>query len=143
MLAKPSSHPSRSSPTPRETHWRRVMQAWESSDLSQKEFCRRRDHSLTSFHHWRGELPRRDRIRRRRRPYAARDAVLRPKHPGFSEVRVISGATRSPWPLEIGLSDGKVIRVSSEVDSETLRKVLGVLEHPGQSVEPVEASRRC
>ena len=143
MAKKTTRQPNGLHSTPREAHWRRICEAWEASGLSQAEFCRRRGHSFTSFHHWRGELPRRDRIRRRRKPNAALDAVLHPKHPGFSEVRVISGATRSRWPLEIGLSDGKVIRVSPDVDSETLRKVLGVLEPPGQAVEPVEAGRRC
>ena len=132
-----------SRPTPREAHWRGVLRAWETSGLSQKEFCRRKGHSFTSFHHWRQEIRRRDALRRRQERRGLRHAQNPPPLPDFAPVRVISTPARPPWALEIALADGKAVRVAPEADPETLRKVLAVLEEPDQGVAEAEGSRRC
>ena len=49
--------------------------------------------------------------------------ALRPKHPGFAEVRVIPAGFQS-WPVEIGLPDGTAVRLSRDVDLLTLEMAL-------------------
>ena len=145
-MAKTSIQSNGASPTPREAHWRAVSRDWEKSGLSQAAFCRRRGHSLAAFHHWRGELRRRDQLRRSasHRKRRAQAHASGPGVPGFAEVRVIPTVGSPPWPVEVALPDGKAIRVARDVDPETLRKVLRCLEEAHRTpVTSLEGRRPC
>ena len=143
-MAKISIQGNGASPTPREAHWRAVSQAWEKSGLSQAIFCRRRGHSLSAFHHWRGELRRRDQLRRSAAQRKRHAHASGPGVSGFAEVRVIPAVGSPSWPVEVALPDGKVMRVARDVDSETLRKVIGVLDEAHRTpATSLEGRRPC
>ena len=143
-MAKISNQSNGASPTPRESHWRAVSRAWEKSGLSQAVFCRRRGYSFFAFHHWRGELRRREQLRRAKEPKKPRPMASGSEVPGFAEVRVAPTGGGASWPVEIALPDGRVIRVARNADSETIRKVFGVLEGAGMTaVAQLEEGRTC
>ena len=109
MAKESTSGRNGSGPTPREAHWHGVLRAWETSGLSQKEFCHRKGHSFTSFHHWRQEIRRRDALRRRQERRGLRRAQNPISLPDFAPVRVISSPAQPSWALEIALADGKTV----------------------------------
>jgi hypothetical protein len=121
-MAKKKARRSEVPTTPREAHWRAVSRAWEKSGLTQAEFCRKRGHSFPAFHHWRGEIRRRDLLGQVGGRKKSRQKASPPGNPGFTEVRVVPAFGMPSWPVEIVLSDGKAIRVARDADSETLRK---------------------
>ena len=121
-MAKTRKQPKDTSPADREAHWRAVVSDWEKSDLTQKEFCRQKGHSIWTFLNWRTKLKKADRPQRK-------PAIPKtPKHPGFAEVRVIPTVGRSSWPVEIGLPDGTAVRLSKDVDLLTLEMALRFVE---------------
>ena len=117
-MAKTKTQPKPESPASREAHWRSVYADWEKSGLTQKDFCRRRGHSIWTFMNWRTKLKKADRGRKKPRA---------PKHLGFAEVRVIPSASSS-WPVEIGLPDGPSVRLARNVDPATLEMALRFVE---------------
>lgn len=78
--------------------WRAIIERYESSDLSQADFCRRERLSLTSFCRW------------RRRILAKDDRA------GFVELLPASPPTTAragDWTLEIDLPGGGSLRLRS------------------------------
>jgi hypothetical protein len=126
----------------RERVWRRAVQDWQKSGLSQSQFCRANDLSVHTFRWWRTELARRDRATSgaasggngrpsrsakpaRSKAQAKRTATQR----AFVPVRLVpSKAGPEVPPIEILLSGGRTIRLKPGFDGETLRKAVEVLE---------------
>ncbi len=78
--------------------WRAIIERYESSDLSQADFCRRERISLSSFCRW-------------RRRFLAEDDQA-----GFVELLPASPRTASSagdWTLEIDLPGGGSLRLRS------------------------------
>jgi transposase len=96
----------------KERQWRRWIGEWQTSGLSVRAFCQRRDLIVASFYAWRRVLQRR----------AAEKAV-------FVPVQVVADAVSTPiGPLEVVLTDGRTVRVAPGFDAATLRQFLAVLE---------------
>lgn len=90
-----------------ESDWKQVFADWERSGLSQAEYCRQRQLSVTKFGYWRRRLSRKDE-----------------SSGTFIEL---SGRTRGER-LELELANGVVIRVPRGFERETLRKLLSVVQ---------------
>jgi len=96
----------------KEQHWRRLIQLWNNSGLTVREFCARHHITRPSFYAWRRELQQRD---------AA----------GFVQVQVetndqLARVTSIPT-IEVVLASGQSIRVTPGFDPGTLRQLLAVL----------------
>jgi len=118
----------------RELYWAAILADFRRSDLTQDEFCRRRQISIHSFRHW---------LYRRRpdipiTPATPPVPVPAPSSPPqFLPVRIrpeplLTPATSqhggSAATLELVLADERRIRVPSGFDPATLRQLLDTLE---------------
>jgi hypothetical protein len=122
----------------RELYWAAILADFRRSGLTQDEFCRRRQISLSSFRH---------RLYRRRPdlptiPAASHTTTAVPvpapsSTPRFLPVRIRPEPLPTPVPsqdgraaatLELVLADHRRIRVPSGFDPATLRQLLDTLE---------------
>src|ERR1700693_1654667 len=95
----------------KEQHWRRLIELWQSSDLTVQDFCACHQLTPASFYAWRRELQQRD---------AANT---------FVPVRVLADDQPAyGTPIEISLAGGRYVRVTPGFDPATLRQLLQVLE---------------
>src|SRR5262245_20398624 len=98
-----------------EQRWRRRISQWRASGLSVRAFCARHGLPIASFYNWRRVLERR----------AAED-------PAFVPVQVVADTTPAQASaLEVVLVSGCTVRVAPGFDTETLRRLLAVLEGEG------------
>lgn len=98
----------------KEEYWRLVVEEFEKSGLTVRQFCRREKLREPSFYAWRRELRRRDGDQRA-------DGIA-PVAPALVEVM-----TRSPTPaqaIEIETPAGFTIRLGEQVDRELMTSVL-------------------
>jgi hypothetical protein len=97
--------------------WRALVAAWQSSGLSQSEFCRRRGVALKAFGRW-------------KRRYAGLDAGERKDGSGassrFIEVRGASVPPGGSRAYRLGLPNGVTVEVGSGFDSGELSSLLSV-----------------
>jgi hypothetical protein len=136
----------------RERQWQAVVEQWQQSGQSVRDFCRAQRLKESAFYFWKRELARRHpqagpRGRSDRRQPASqtskRAGVVMPMHalspavpgrlqgnrPRFLPVRLVPpAAEENRGGLEIALAGGHVIRVQPGVDRQTLADVLAVLE---------------
>lgn len=103
----------------KENFWRNVLEKQRRSGLSIRAFCARQGLSEPSFHAWRRTLAERDR---------QSASVASKPTPAFVPVRIALPTTESTIELVVGV--GRVIRVSSGFDADTLRNLIAVLEAP-------------
>lgn len=111
-----------------ESVWRERIEEWQQSGQRQKEFCRGRGISVSSFSRWKCELL-------GRQVDGSCDSVaVSPSEPA-SGLGGESGLpfAEVPWPssrntdLELVLPSGWSIRLGSRFEAETLQRLLGVL----------------
>jgi transposase len=105
----------------RESYWRQVIARWKRSGLSVRAFCRTVDLNPVTFYWWRRELKRRDQA---------------PPTPLFLPVRVLperEQAEPSASGIEVVLANGRLVRVGAGFDSQTLARVVALLEEGGRS----------
>lgn len=124
----------------KEQMWRRLIADWTTSELSIREFCRRRELSESSFNAWRRELRRRDAEvhaqERVARPASSRNFELgqrgrsetRSTLPLIVPVEVEHDRATTPTALEVVLPDGHTIRVRPGYDRATFAWMLAALE---------------
>jgi transposase-like protein len=95
----------------KERQWRQWIARWRSSGLSIAAFCAQHDLSTANFYAWRSTLQRRDQ-----------------QHPPFVAVHLHDEPDPTTTsPLEVVLTDGRVVRVAVGFDATTLRQLLAVL----------------
>lgn len=95
-------------------YWRRVLKEWSSSGLSQRGFCEDRGISLSSFCYW-----------RRRLRVEGEEVSPSP----FIPVEVRGGTMLpQPTPFEVRLRNGIRIRVPADFESDSLLRLIGLLE---------------
>ncbi len=112
----------------REAYWRKVLDEWSRSGLTQAAFCRKRAIPVWSFRWWKRELPRRRpvtaTVKGQRKQVSSKQRSEHPSQPAFLPVRIAPASVL----LEIVLINGRVIRVPSGCDLEAIGKLASVLE---------------
>ena len=98
----------------KESVWRRRLSQHAESGESVRSWCRKHDVTETAFYWWRRELARRD--------AETETTAFVPVH--VTEDRLDRGDS----PIEIELADGRRVRITGQVNRETLADVLDVLE---------------
>lgn len=96
--------------------WQLVLETYQASGLSVRQFCKQEGLSQPSFYAWRKRL----------RPTGAPEAVpsSAARSSEFIEVTMPSDV---PCALELALSSGHVLRIHRGADSQTLTYVLSAL----------------
>lgn len=112
----------------REAHWRRIMAKQRRSGLTHTEFCGRESISVHSYFWWKRELGVRAKKRGRSVPQVRQQGE---KKPATSLVPVTIKQAAIPaasdW-FEVLLSSGRVLRVRSGFDAESLKRLVAILE---------------
>ena len=109
--------------TARARQMRRVLARWERSGLTLREFGQRQKIPPSTLSWWRQVFRRAGEHRSgapARRP--PRNAVV------FTEVPCVAPSPKVPAILEIVLRSGHVLRVPAGADTDTLQRVLGILQ---------------
>ena len=99
---------------------RRVLARWQRSGLTLREFGEKRGISLSTLSWWRRVF--RHAGDEEGNGAAAENAVV------FTEVPPPANVPRTPAVLEIVLHSGHVVRVPAGADTDTLQRVLQVLQ---------------
>ena len=100
--------------------WQMVIETWQSSGLSVRNFCKQEGLSEPAFYSWRRKLTKAD-VPKKDEPKAANSSA-------FIKVSMPKDNRAS---LELVLSSGNVLRISSNADSQTLTNVLSALCEAG------------
>lgn len=110
-----------------EDRWRGILDAASHSGLTQSEFCRRGGISLARYFWW-------------KRKIAPRDGMVQAKRarrstPVFLPVRVVASDSlacdrKSGDALEVILGRGRRVVVHPGFDTETLQRLIEMLEQP-------------
>ncbi len=126
----------------RQSYWEEVVRRWSESGQSVRGFCRGEGLRESAFYCWRRELARRSQragaVNGARPPArlvmpAARSlkqaSLQRSSAPPFLPVRVVEDSVaEATCGVEIILAHGRIVRVRSRFDRQTLADVLAVLE---------------
>jgi len=102
----------------KERRWQKTIREAAQSDLSIREFCRRRKLNVSQFYWWRLRLKtRQSRI------------MGKPGGDGRASFALVSGESgTTDAGIELLLGEGRRLRISRGVNEETLRAVLAALE---------------
>jgi len=105
--------------------WRRHLQAWRKTALSQAEYCRRQDLSVAALGWWKRRLSGSAGSGRKRVKVTAPSAKqpCRRHAAGFLEVTL----PENPGPLELMLPSGRTLRFDAAIRRESLTTILSVL----------------
>jgi len=108
------------SDTDQQQFWQMVLDTFKSSGLSIRQFCKQEGLSEPSFYSWRKRLTQVD------ESDAVKEEVSQPDP--FIKVSL---PTEKHGGLELVLSSGHTLRISSPADSQTLTTVLSALCEAG------------
>ena len=100
--------------------WQMAIETWQSSGLSVRQFCKQEGLSEPSFYTWRKRLTKSDE--------PEQDKQKDVDSSGFIKVSMPS---EKSCGLELILSSGNILRISSAADSKTLSDVLSTLCEAG------------
>ena len=100
--------------------WQMVIDTWQSSDLSVRQFCKQEGLSEPSFYSWRKKLATCD---------SPKDNKV--KEPASSDFIAVSLPETHSAGLELILSSGNTLRIGPSVDNETLTRAISVLQEAG------------
>jgi len=106
--------------TEQQQFWQMVIDTWQSSGLSVRQFCRQEGLSEPSFYSWRKKLA---------KCHKPKDGKL--KEPASSDFIKVSLPQSHSIGLELVLSSGNTLRISPSVDSKTLTRAISVLREAG------------
>jgi hypothetical protein len=102
-----------------ERTWRRHFARQRTSGLSIRDYCFEHDLVESAFHAWRRIVAERD----------LEPDVGKTPMPAFVPVTVVDGPMRDgDSPIDIGLANGRRVRVRSGCDRDLLAVVLTILE---------------
>ncbi len=103
----------------RRQFWRMVIETWQDSGISISKFCKAEGLSEGTFYNWRKKLF----------GVHSRQNELADQSPSaFIEVAM---PNRHHAALELVLSSGNTLRISSTADNKTLSNVISVLRQAG------------
>ncbi len=113
----------------KEVHWRVIVKRQARSGLSVCRFCAERDISEASFYAWRKKLARRDREK-----VAASSGLSEKGAADCANDRAfIPLAVAEPQlAMEVVHPLGYRVRITGEVDAESLKRVLDALDQRGE-----------
>ena len=100
--------------------WQMAIEIWQASGMSVSKFCEAEGLSESSFYIWRKKLAQVDN--------AETDKQKKLSPSAFIEVAIPED---NPAALELILSSGNTLRISSGADSTTLNDVISVLKQVG------------
>jgi hypothetical protein len=108
----------------KERLWLERIRRWQPSQLSVREYCRRRGFSEPSFYAWRRVLLHRGLLANGPAP----QAEPAPPNPAFVKITVKAD---DPAPaIEVVLASRRIVRVPAGFDAGMLRQLLRLLEEP-------------
>ena len=100
--------------------WQMAIETWQASGMSVSKFCEAEGLSESSFYIWRKKFVQAD--------DAATGKQKKLSPSAFIEVAI---PKNNPAALELILSSGNTLRISSGADSATLNDVISVLQQVG------------
>ena len=100
--------------------WQMVLETFKSSGLSIRQFCQKEGLSEPSFYSWRKKLTQSD-----------ESAEGKPKDVNSSAFIEVAMPSEKPCSLELLLSSGNILRISSHANCKTLTNVLSALCEAG------------
>jgi transposase-like protein len=106
----------------KEQFWRGILRRWDGCKQTVREFCAEHGVSEPSFYAWRRIIAQRDQ-------QSAAPRV--PTTPSEDLPTFVPLTVTPPLPnpiLEVVVGSGRVVRVPSDFDAATLRRLLAVLE---------------
>jgi len=103
----------------RRQFWRMVIETWQDSGMSISKFCKAEGLSEGTFYNWRKKLS------------GARSQRNEPAEPSPSAFIEIAMPKSNHAALELVLSSGNTLRISSAADNKTLSNVISVLRQAG------------
>ena len=103
----------------RRQFWQMVIETWQDSGMSVSKFCKAEGLSEGSFYNWRKRLSGRNSQRNK------------PADSGSSAFIEVAMPKSDHASLELLLSSGNVLRISSAADNKTLSNVISVLRQAG------------
>jgi len=103
----------------KQTKWLAIVQRWQRSRISVREFCRQHHINEASFYVWRCTL--------RKRGLLDGDAA---KHatPAFVKLVVDAPTPAAESAIEVVLGERRVVRVRAGFDAEALLQLVKLLE---------------
>ena len=105
--------------TDQQQFWQMVIETWQSSGLSVRQFCKKESLSEPSFYSWRKKLAGDD---------SQQDNQHKPEPSAFIEVAM---PKNNSVAIELLLTSGNTLRIPAGVDSATLSTVLSVVRATG------------
>ena len=103
--------------TDRQQFWQMVIETWQSSGLSVRQFCKKESLSEPSFYSWRKKLTGGD---------SEQDNQHESEPSTFIEVAMPENNSAA---IELLLSCGSILKIPAGVDAKTLTTVISVLHH--------------
>jgi transposase-like protein len=100
--------------------WQMAIETWQNSGMSVSKFCKAEGLVEGTFYNWRKKLTKGD------EPEVDKQKGL--SSSAFIELAI---PTNDPVVLELVLSSGNTLRISSGADNKTLSDVLSVLHREG------------
>lgn len=94
-------------------NWRELIEAWQASDLTQKQFCARQSIAYSGFHYWFKKFR------------EEKSSAGRPSR--FVPVKITSNRAmenNSTMRIELVLPNGKSVKFYGSVDERLLRSLL-------------------
>jgi transposase-like protein len=102
----------------KQAKWLAIVQRWQRSDLSVREFCRQQQVNEASFYEWRRVLRERGLLGQ-----AAPNAT-----PAFARLVVETPEPAAQNAIEVVLGERRVLRVRAGFDGEVLLQLVKLLE---------------
>ena len=107
---------SKKSDTEQQQFWQMVIETFQSSGLSVRQFCKQEGLSEPGFYSWRRKLAKADELKMEKQRDSSSSAFIKVAMPKNKSVA-----------LELVLSSGHTLRISSGADNKTLVNVLSAL----------------
>lgn len=98
--------------------WARRVARWQKSGLTATEFAAREGLKASTLTWWRAALR-----RAQARPSTEVDSA-----PTFVEIEAVELAVPTCAPIEVALSNGRIVRVPATFDDAALQRVLQIAE---------------
>jgi hypothetical protein len=111
--------------SPRGRFWRKHVQQWQRSGVTQSQYCREHDLSIAAFHWWRRKLtPGQPEVD------PQKELPLTPV-PTFTEIRIPEGdPAAAAYPYEIILPDRTQLHLRKNFDAEAVTALVSLLRAP-------------